>query len=200
MVAGPEKLATVHWKWRSTGSAFMTEDGAITADGILPEQPGRGDPLESDLDRSAWMPVVTAARPRAGSDDLWLPRPRHRRRAAPSSPLACMDQGNVVTAWKAMWLSAVTPTIAGWWVRQGRVHRTRLSSDTGRVGLAARGRSSKQGAPTLVSADLDRRELVWTDLAPKLDAQAAANQSDPTAVDRTTRAYPMRWRRQLCRS
>ncbi len=53
-------------------------------------------------------------------------------------------------------------------------------------GLAARGAIVEPGAPPLVGADLDRREEVWTELAPKLYAQAAAGQWDPaTAVDWT---------------
>jgi hypothetical protein len=53
-------------------------------------------------------------------------------------------------------------------------------------GLAARGAVVEQGAPSLVGADLDRRQVIWTDLAPKLYAQAAAGQWDPaTAIDWT---------------
>jgi hypothetical protein len=51
-------------------------------------------------------------------------------------------------------------------------------------GLAARGAVVELGAPPLVGADLDQSREVWTDLAPKLYAQAAAGQWDPdTAVD-----------------
>jgi hypothetical protein len=57
--------------------------------------------------------------------------------------------------------------------------------------LAARGALVEQGAPSLVGADLDRREEVWTELAPKLYAQAAAGQWDPaTAVDWTRPELP----------
>ncbi len=57
--------------------------------------------------------------------------------------------------------------------------------------LAARGALVEQGAPPLVGADLDQREEVWTELAPKLYAQAAAGQWDPaTAVDWTPPALP----------
>jgi len=53
-------------------------------------------------------------------------------------------------------------------------------------GLAARGALVEAGGPALVAADLDARAEVWTDLAPKLYAQAAAGQWDPaTAVDWT---------------
>jgi hypothetical protein len=58
-------------------------------------------------------------------------------------------------------------------------------------GLAARGALVEQGAPPLVGADLDERQEVWTDLAPKLYAQAAAGQWDPaTAVDWTPPQLP----------
>jgi hypothetical protein len=50
-------------------------------------------------------------------------------------------------------------------------------------GLAARGALIEQGGPAL-HFDLEDRHLVWADLAPRLYAQAAANQWDPaTAVD-----------------
>ena len=51
-------------------------------------------------------------------------------------------------------------------------------------GLAARGALVEDGGPALAVADLAERTLVWTDLAPKLYAQAAASQWDPaTAID-----------------
>ncbi len=51
-------------------------------------------------------------------------------------------------------------------------------------GLAARGALVEEGGPDLACADLDRRPEVWTELAPKLYAQAAASQWDPaSAVD-----------------
>ncbi|HEX5265584.1 MAG TPA: hypothetical protein VFW24_02335, partial [Acidimicrobiales bacterium] len=51
-------------------------------------------------------------------------------------------------------------------------------------GLAARGALIEDGGPPLPLADLDRRDEVWADLAPRLYAQAAAGQWDPaTAVD-----------------
>jgi hypothetical protein len=51
-------------------------------------------------------------------------------------------------------------------------------------GLAARGSLVEAGGPDLASADLASRPQVWTDMAPKLYAQAAASQWDPaTAVD-----------------
>jgi hypothetical protein len=50
--------------------------------------------------------------------------------------------------------------------------------------LAARGALVERGGPDLAVADLDNKHDVWSDLAPKLYAQAAANQWDPaTAVD-----------------
>jgi hypothetical protein len=53
-------------------------------------------------------------------------------------------------------------------------------------GLAARGALVESGGPALAIADLVDRDLVWTDLAPKLYAQAVANQWDPaTAIDWT---------------
>jgi hypothetical protein len=58
-------------------------------------------------------------------------------------------------------------------------------------GLAARGALVEQGAPPLVGADLDQRQEVWSDLAPRLYAQAAAGQWDPeTAVDWTPPQLP----------
>lgn len=58
-------------------------------------------------------------------------------------------------------------------------------------GLAARGAVIEQGAPPLVGADLHRRDEVWTDLAPRLYAQAAAGQWDPaTAIDWTPPHLP----------
>jgi hypothetical protein len=51
-------------------------------------------------------------------------------------------------------------------------------------GLAARGALVEEGGPPLRLADLDRRDEVWADIAPKLYAQALAGQWDPaTAVD-----------------
>jgi hypothetical protein len=53
-------------------------------------------------------------------------------------------------------------------------------------GLAARGALVEDGGPPLAAADLDERGEVWTELAPKLYAQAAAGQWDPaTAIDWT---------------
>jgi hypothetical protein len=50
-------------------------------------------------------------------------------------------------------------------------------------GVAARGALIESGGPT-VRFDLEERDLVWADLAPKLYAQAAANQWDPaSAID-----------------
>ena len=51
-------------------------------------------------------------------------------------------------------------------------------------GLAARGSVVEAGGPDLSIVDLDHREEVWTELAPRLYAQAAAAQWDPaTAID-----------------
>jgi hypothetical protein len=53
-------------------------------------------------------------------------------------------------------------------------------------GLAARGALVEAGAPPS-DFDLDTRDEVWADIAPRLYAQAAANQWDPeSAVDWTT--------------
>jgi TusA-related sulfurtransferase len=50
-------------------------------------------------------------------------------------------------------------------------------------GLAARGALIEQGGPA-VHFDFEDKHLVWADLAPRLYAQAAANQWDPaTAID-----------------
>jgi hypothetical protein len=58
-------------------------------------------------------------------------------------------------------------------------------------GLAARGALIETGGPPLVGVDLDTRDVVWTELAPKLYAQAAGNQWDPaTAVDWTKPELP----------
>jgi hypothetical protein len=49
----------------------------------------------------------------------------------------------------------------------------------------------EEGGPPLVGADLDAREVVWTELAPKLYAQAAAGQWDPAeAIDWTPPQLP----------
>ncbi|MEY2431419.1 MAG: hypothetical protein QOC92_1144 [Acidimicrobiaceae bacterium] len=51
-------------------------------------------------------------------------------------------------------------------------------------GLAARGALVEAGGPALGISDLNQRDAVWADIAPKLYAQAAANQWDPeTAID-----------------
>jgi hypothetical protein len=53
-----------------------------------------------------------------------------------------------------------------------------------RWGLAARGALVETGGPDLSVADLDSKAAVWSDLAPRLYAQAAAAQWDPaTAID-----------------
>jgi hypothetical protein len=58
-------------------------------------------------------------------------------------------------------------------------------------GLAARGALLERGAPPLRGSDLDQKDGVWTDLAPTLYAQAAANQWDPaTAIDWTPPTLP----------
>lgn len=51
-------------------------------------------------------------------------------------------------------------------------------------GLAARGALVESGGPDLAVADLDTKAAIWSDLAPRLYAQAAASQWDPaTAID-----------------
>lgn len=58
-------------------------------------------------------------------------------------------------------------------------------------GMAARGALVEAGGPPLPGADLDARDEVWTSLAPKLYAQAAAAQWDPArAVDWTPPGLP----------
>ena len=58
-------------------------------------------------------------------------------------------------------------------------------------GLAARGALVEDGGPPLTVADLDDRAQVWTDLAPRLYAQAAAGQWDPAiAIDWTRPDLP----------
>ncbi|MCA1846778.1 MAG: ferritin-like domain-containing protein, partial [Actinobacteria bacterium] len=58
-------------------------------------------------------------------------------------------------------------------------------------GLAARGALVEDGGPPLHHADLDRRDEVWADIAPKLYAQALAGQWDPaTAVDWAAPLHP----------
>jgi hypothetical protein len=53
-----------------------------------------------------------------------------------------------------------------------------------RWGLAARGALVESGGPDLTVADLDTKPAIWSELAPRLYAQAAAAQWDPaTAVD-----------------
>ena len=54
-------------------------------------------------------------------------------------------------------------------------------------GLAARGALVEAGGPEMVSADLDSRPAVWSELAPRLYARACASQWDPnTAIDWAT--------------
>jgi hypothetical protein len=50
-------------------------------------------------------------------------------------------------------------------------------------GLAARGALVEAGGPPLDIADLDSKPAVWSDIAPKLYAQAAAGQWNPAAID-----------------
>ncbi|PZS19003.1 MAG: hypothetical protein DLM54_07740 [Acidimicrobiales bacterium] len=51
-------------------------------------------------------------------------------------------------------------------------------------GLAARGAVVEDGGPDLAIADLSDKSAIWSDLAPRLYAQAAAGQWDPaTAID-----------------
>jgi hypothetical protein len=58
-------------------------------------------------------------------------------------------------------------------------------------GLAARGALVEAGGPPLEGADLDRRQEIWSDTAPKLYAQAAASQWDPaTAITWTSPGLP----------
>ena len=73
---------------------------------------------------------------------------------------------------------------AGWLARCVPAPGQGRGASTGHWGFAARGSLVEAGGPPLVAADLDERVGLWTDLAPKLYAQAAASQWDPaTAVD-----------------
>lgn len=87
----------------------------------------------------------------------------------------------------------------GWTVRRGRADLQRWAGaeraggpgPDGLVrrppahwGLAARGALVEAGGPAVRGFDLDDRDVVWADLAPRLYAHAAAAQWDPaTAVD-----------------
>jgi len=71
-------------------------------------------------------------------------------------------------------------------VRAGAVDDPAPSADP-TWGLAARGALVEDGGPAFTIADLTERDLVWTDIAPKLYAQAVANQWDPnSAIDWVT--------------
>ncbi len=68
-------------------------------------------------------------------------------------------------------------------VRAGTVGEPALRAEPS-WGLAARGALVESGGPALTIADLVDRDLVWTDVAPKLYAQATANQWNPaTAIE-----------------
>jgi hypothetical protein len=68
-------------------------------------------------------------------------------------------------------------------VRAGRPEAPSAVADP-KWGLAARGALVEAGGPALAVADLVDRDEVWADIAPKLYAQAAANQWDPDrAID-----------------
>lgn len=73
----------------------------------------------------------------------------------------------------------------GRWDRAIRAGSTRAPAERAEPswGFAARGSLVEGGGPELASADLDTKPAVWSDLAPRLYAQAAAAQWDPaTAV------------------
>lgn len=83
---------------------------------------------------------------------------------------------------------AVTPGLAG--AQRAGSPATVADVASPSWGLAARGALVEVGGPPLEVADLHTRE-VWSDLAPKLYAQAAAGQWDPaTAVDWTPPDLP----------
>ena len=69
--------------------------------------------------------------------------------------------------------------------RAGRAEGPVLDAAKAEWGLAARGALVEVGGPPLVQSDLAERSLVWADVAPKLYAQAVANQWDPAAIDWT---------------
>ncbi|WP_214413825.1 ferritin-like domain-containing protein [Sphaerisporangium fuscum] len=90
------------------------------------------------------------------------------------------------------------PDVAAAWIRPGHAAADRwagaeraggvrpsavVSRPPAHWGLAARGALVEPGGPQ-VPFDLDRKEAVWAEVAPKLYAQAAARQWDPgTAID-----------------
>ena len=104
-----------------------------------------------------------------------------------SSPTWAPGAAGAATRSWATWWSGAMPANAGWREPSAPARPTGWRSGRPPVGVwPRRGALVEQGAPPLVGADLDRRQEVWTDLAPKLYAQAAAGQWDPaTAVDWT---------------
>jgi hypothetical protein len=74
------------------------------------------------------------------------------------------------------------------WVGAERAGRGSSVADRASAswGLAARGSLIEAGGPPMVGADLNQRDVLWSDLAPRLYAQAAAAQWNPaTAIDWT---------------
>ncbi|HEX3541863.1 MAG TPA: hypothetical protein VHT75_15625 [Acidimicrobiales bacterium] len=94
---------------------------------------------------------------------------RHRGHWADGFTLV---KGGTSDRWQG-WARAGTPAWGEVWEKAPRSW-----------GLAARGALVEPGGPDLAVADLDSKSQAWSDLAPKLYAQAAAAQWDPaTAVD-----------------
>ena len=117
-------------------------------------------------------------------------RPGERVRA-PSGPTRTWrctwapGPGAVAIERKAMSSSGAMPVTAGW---PGRAAAGSPGSVVARPpatwGLAVRGAFAEAGGPSLVGADLDDREAVWTHLAAKLYAEAAVARRDLQPADR----------------
>ena len=141
---------------------------------------------ELDLGRSGWTAGLTCS-----STGLWRPWPREivSGSAAPTRTWASISRRGPVPAVTgsstATSSCGATPRIGGWPVPCGPGRRRRWwTRPRASWGLAARGALVEAGGPPLAVADLDDAAEVWSDLAPKLYAQAAAGQWDPaTAVD-----------------
>jgi hypothetical protein len=94
----------------------------------------------------------------------------------------------------AAWARAEGHAVSGLTVTKGPADRWRGAERAGgrnavarplaSWGLAARGALVEAGGPSLVGFDLASKDVVWSDLAPRLYAQALASQWDPAvAID-----------------
>ncbi len=109
------------------------------------------------------------------------------------APTWAPGAAGVATGSSGTWSSAATPATGGWRAPSGPARPTSVAGaaacqlGVGGAGGAGRaGRARRWSAPTSTA-----RQEVWTDLAPKLYAQAAAGQWDPaTAVDWTPPQLP----------